>query len=88
MSGSIPIPMLVAIFVVALVMFGPFGDGPTTPGTVRTSVGIAARDVMGSSQRLPHAPEAAMVVLTSVLHIVRYVPCRIMASPLCPRRSR
>jgi len=31
MPGSIPIPMLVAIFVVALVMFGPIGVGPYEP---------------------------------------------------------
>jgi hypothetical protein len=31
MSGSIPLPMLVAIFVVALVMFGPLGVGPRGP---------------------------------------------------------
>jgi hypothetical protein len=62
MSGSIPIPMLVAIFVVALVMFGPFGDGPTTPATVRTSVGIrsTARQEMPCDQvsgfRMPLRP--------------------------------
>jgi len=37
---SIPMPMLVAIFVLALVIFGPLGFGPREPrpATVRVSV--------------------------------------------------
>jgi hypothetical protein len=31
MFRSIPLPMLVVIFVAALVMFGPFGFGPRGP---------------------------------------------------------